>query len=165
MDTVVQFLAATVLATADICSEPFVGGVEEPQFCRLNSSLELSTPYFSVTVEPNFLVGVDREGRRLFIQSSIRQSQDYLQVEVHLEANAPKLTGCPEIKEWSESGVAWQECRRSSETGHERRLQASMAGRYVLIEYGYSTLGTVSAPALERMTQSIRVLAPILDSP
>jgi hypothetical protein len=159
METVTQFLAVAVLATAEFCANPIDGGVEEPRFCSPTSAQELSTPYFSITVEPDFLAGIDRQGRRLLIQSTLWQSQDYLRVEVHVEASPPHWGDCPEIQEWAEDGVAWQDCRISTEGMHERRLMASMAGRFVIIEYGYTSLGTVSAPALERMTQSVRVHA------
>jgi hypothetical protein len=159
MEPATQFLAATVLATAEFCASPLDGGVEEPQFCSVTSSQELSTPYFSITVEANFLVGIDRQGRRLLIQSTLWQNQDYLRIEAHVEADPPNWGDCPEIQEWSEDGVAWQDCRIATEGMHERRLMASIAGHFVVIEYGYTYLGTVSAPALERMTQSVRVHA------
>jgi hypothetical protein len=159
MEVATQFLLAAVLATAEFCAEPFDGGVEEPQFCRITSSQELSTPYFSIVLVPNFLAGVDRQGRRLLIQSTLWQSQDYLQVEAYIEVDPPPWGDCPSIHEWVEDGVAWQDCRITTEGMHQRRLMASMNGRHVLIEYGYSSLGTASAPALERMTQSIRVHA------
>jgi hypothetical protein len=151
-------LVAAVLATAEICAEPFDGGVEDPQFCRVTSPLEISTPYFSITVEPNFLVAVDRQGRRLQIQSTLWQNQDYLRIQVDVEAVSSHLGGCAEIETWVEDDVSWQDCRITTEGMYERRLMASMAGRHVRIEYGYSSLGTALAPALERMTQSIRVL-------
>ena len=40
---------------------------------------------------------------------------------------------------------------------YTRRLAAALSDRHVLIEYSYSSLGTKLAPALERMTQSIKV--------
>ena len=159
MEPATQLLVTAVLATAEFCAAPFDGGTGEPQFCQVNASLELSTPYFSINVEPNFLVGIDRVGRRLQIQSTLWQSQDYLLVEVVDEAGMPDWRDCSKVEEWSEDGVLWQECRKTTEGMYERRLTASMAGRHVLIEYGYSSLGTVSAPALERMTQSIHVHA------
>jgi hypothetical protein len=153
-----QLLAAAVLATSEFCAEPFDGGVEDPQFCRVTAPLEISTPYFSISIEPNFLVGIDRQGRRLRVQSTLWQNQDYLLIQVDVEAVTSHLAGCAKIETWVEDDVSWQDCRMTTEGMYERRLMASMAGRHVRIEYGYSSLGTVSAPALERMTQSIRVL-------
>ena len=152
-------VAAVVLATAEFCAEPLDGGVEEPQFCRVTSPLELSTPFFTITVEPHFLVGIDRGGRRLQVQSSLWQSQDYLLIEVREDSDNSRWNRCSEIDVWIENGVAWQDCRTATNSMHERLLMVSMPQRYVLIDYGYSSLGSESAPALERMTQSIRIHA------
>lgn len=159
MDPATQALVAAVLATAEFCAEPIDGGVGEPQFCSVSTPQEISTPFFSITVEADFLVGVDHQGRRLQIRSTLRQSQDYLLIEVQDEADTPSWGSCREVEEWVEGSVSWQDCHVVSEGMYERHLLASMAGRYVVIDYGYSSLGTVFAPALERMTQSIRVHA------
>jgi hypothetical protein len=159
LDLSTQLLAAAVLVTAEFCADPFDGGVGEPQFCRLYETQEISTPYFSITIEPDFLVGVDRQGRRLQIQPSLRQSPVVLSVERIDDSDGPNWSDCPEIVETVEENVTWQDCRRTENGIHERRLLAKVNGAYVLIEYSYGALGATLAPALERMTQSIRIHA------
>ncbi len=159
MGPVTQLLVAAVLTTAEFCAEPFDGGVEEPQFCRVTSPLELSTPFFTITVEPDFLVGIDRDGRRLRIQSTLWQSQDYLQIEVLEDPDNSRWSICSRVDIRIDSGISWQDCRASTDASFVRILMATMPNRYVLIEYGYSSLGAPSGPALERMTQSVSVHA------
>lgn len=159
MDISIQLLVAAVLATAEFCAEPMDGGVGESQFCLIAASQEISTPFFSITVEPNFLVGVHQEGRRLQVQSSIRQNQDGLIVEAVADSKIPNWPDCPQVSETREELVTWHDCRIDAGGSHERRLVASLKGGYVLIMYRYSASAAVYAPALERMTQSIRVHA------
>jgi hypothetical protein len=159
MDLAVQLLAAAGLATAEFCADPFEGGVEEPQFCRLYSSQDISTPYFSITVEPDFLIGVDRDGRRLQVQPTLWQSPAVLTVERIEGSNLPNWSDCPTIDETVEENVTWHDCRKTENGFHERRLIAKLYGAYILIEYSYGALGATLAPALERMTQSIRIHA------
>ena len=159
MDIGLQLLSTAVLATAEICAKPMEGGVGEPQFCRLAANREISTPYFTITVESEFLVGVHNQGRRLQIQSSIRQSQDILINERGDGSSPPNWPNCPAIAETVREGVTWRDCRISTGDSHERRLMAVLKDGWVLIEYSYTKLGTPSGPALERMTQSIRVHA------
>jgi hypothetical protein len=159
MELSAQLVMTAVIATAEFCANPFEGGVDEPQFCRLNAGQEISTPFFSVVVEPEFLVGVDREGRRLYLQPSSRQSQVHMKIEVVGGSDSPEWSDCPEIVKTTEEDVTWRTCRISGEGMHERRLAARLKGGHVLIEYSYSSLGAIFAPALERMTQSIRIHA------
>jgi hypothetical protein len=150
-------LALGALATAEFCTEPLDGGVGDPQFCRITSRQEITTPYFSVVVEPNFLVGVHEQGRKLRIQSSIREEMDGMSVEVVEGSQSPLSSECPEIIETVEDDVTWHDCRSTSEGIHRRRLVAELKRGFVVIEYSYGRLGASSAPALERMTQSIRI--------
>jgi hypothetical protein len=159
MEPTIQLLVAAVLATAEFCAEPIDGDVGEPQFCRVASPLELSTPFFTISVEPHFLVGIDRDGRRLQVRSSLSRSQDYLLVEVREEPDNSRWNSCAKIDVWKENGVGWQDCRIATDESYVRILMAQLPQHYVFIDYGYSSLGTESAPALERMTQSIRVHA------
>lgn len=155
----VQLLALAVLATAEFCAEPIDGGVGEPQFCRITSNQKVSTPFFSIVVEPGFLVGVHHEGRKLQIQSSIRQSMDVLTVERVEGEQLPIWSDCPTVTKTAEDHVTWHDCRYSADGHYQRRLLAQLKGGYVVIEYAYGQHGTVSSPALERMTQSIDVHA------
>jgi hypothetical protein len=151
-------LAIGALATAEFCAEPVDRAAGEPQFCRITSRQEISTPYFSIVVEPNFLVGVHGQGRKLRIQSTIRQAMDVMSVEA-IEGTPPHSSACPKIVETVEDNVTWHDCRSTSEGIHSRRLVAELKKGSVVIEYSYGRLGASSAPALERMTQSIRILA------
>ena len=159
MDIALQLLATAVLATADFCSEPMEGGVGEPQFCRLSANQEISTLYFTIVVEADFLVGVHNQGRRLQIQSSMRQDHDVLFIERVDGSSPPNWPKCPAVTESIEDNVIWRDCRISTDGSHERRLMAVLKNGWVLIEYSYTKLATPLAPALERMTQSIRVHA------
>lgn len=154
-----QLLLAAVMATAEICARPVDGGVGEPQYCRLEFAQEIATPHFSLFVEPGFYVGVDRHGRRLRLQSTVFKNLDHLSIEVMDGSNPPNWAGCPKVRKTFEDGVKWQDCRTSSGGIHSRRLAAILEGRHVVIEYSYEALSTPSAPALERMTQSIRIIA------
>lgn len=159
MDLSAQLLVAAVVATAEFCASPIEGGAGEPQLCRLHASREIATPYFSIVVEPEFLVGVDRGGRRMLLMPSYRQSQVHMQVEAVDDPAPPQWPDCPEVTETVEENVTWQDCRITLEGTHERRLYAKLNGRRALIQYSYSTSGAVFAPALERMLQSLRILA------
>ena len=69
------------------------------------------------------------------------------------------LPGCPEFKETVEDNVTWRDCRTTLDGSHHRQLVAVLKAGHVKIEYSYGRLGATSGPALERMTQSIRILA------
>jgi hypothetical protein len=159
MEPAIQLLAIAALATAEICADPVAGGAGEPEFCRIVSRQAIATPFFSIVVEPEFLVGVDREGRRLLAQSSVRHGQSHLTVEVIDGPSHPGWPDCPDVVRTVEEDVTWLDCRSSVEGEHRRRLGAMLHGIHVLIRYAYTALGTVTAPALERMTQSIRIQA------
>jgi len=159
MGTGISLIAAFVLTTADFCSDPFDGGVGEPQFCTLTAAQEISTPYFSVIVEPGFIVGVHKQGRRFQAQSTLWGSPNALTVERIEGTDAPLWTDCPEIREAPEDNVTWLDCRISTDGFHQRRLAARLKDGYVLIQYVYTARGASTGPALERMTQSVRVHA------
>jgi hypothetical protein len=159
MELGVQVLALAVLATAEFCAEPIDGGVGEPQFCRITSNQEVSTPFFSIVVESGFLVGIHHNGRKLQIQSSIRQSMDVLTVERVEGAQLPIWSDCPTLAKTIEDNVTWHDCRYSANGTYHRRLLAELKGSFVVIDYSYAQQGALSSPALERMTQSIHVHA------
>jgi hypothetical protein len=152
-------LAIGALATADFCAEPVDRAAGEPQFCRITARQEISTPYFSIVVEPNFLVAVHEQGRKLRIQSTTHQATDVMSVEA-IEGTPPPLSSsCPKIVETVEANVTWHDCRSTSDGIHRRRLVAELKKGFVVIEYWYGRLDASNAPALERMTQSVRILA------
>ena len=88
-------LAATVasllIQTANLCSEPVAGGVGEPYFCFVAESTVIETPYFSLRTPPESLVGIDREGARVIVQASIRQSGIALVIEAHANTEMNRL--------------------------------------------------------------------------
>ncbi len=154
-----HLLMVAVLATAEFCADPIEGGVGDPQFCRLYARQEVATPFFSIVAEPDFLVGVDRQGRRLRVQSTLWKNQDQLTIEVLDRSSPPNWSDCAEVTETAEDDVIWRECRITADGIYERRIVARLKDMIVLIQYVYSTAGTVLAPALERMTQSIKIHA------
>ena len=159
MQPPVHLVLAAVIATAEFCPEPIDGGMGEPQFCRITSRQEISTPYFSIVVEPEFRAGVHDQGRKVQIQSTVRQAMDVMTLVMVEGSQMPKSSHCPKVTETVEENVTWHDCRSTSEGIHSRHLVAELKGRYVVIEYSYGQLGASSAPALERMTQSIRIHA------
>jgi hypothetical protein len=154
-----HLLQTAVVATAEICADPFPGGTGEPDLCRLQATQEVATPFFSLIVEPEFLVGIDRGGRRILLMPSYRQSPVHMQIEVVEDAGPLDWPDCPKIIETVEENVTWQDCRISAEGIHKRRLAARLKNRRILIQYWYSTSSAEFAPALERMTQSARIHA------
>ena len=154
-----QLFIAAALATADFCAKPIEGGVGEPQFCSIAIEQEVSTPYFSIVVEAGFFVGVHREGRWLQVQSTVFKNEDTLTIEVLDGPLVPARSDCPIVEEFEEGGVKWKDCRTAHDGQYTRRLAAALSDRHVLIEYSYSSLATSLSPALERMTQSIKVVA------
>jgi hypothetical protein len=159
MEIALQLLTVTALATAEFCAAPFDGGVGEPQFCRISERQEVSTPYFSIVVEPEFIVGVHNQGRRLQVQSTLWQSPNTLIVERIEGSSPPEWPECPTITETIEGDVTWLDCRIPADGFYERRLAAKLKSAYVVIEYTYSRLGAATGPALERMLQSVRIHA------
>jgi hypothetical protein len=154
-----QLMVAAALVTADFCAKPIEGGVGEPQFCSFAVEQEVSTPYYSIVVEGGFFVGLHREGRWLQVQSTVFKNQDILTIEVLDGPSLPAWSDCPTVEEFEDGGVKWKDCRTASGGHYTRRLAAALSNRHVLIEYSYSSLATNLAPALERMTQSIKVVA------
>lgn len=154
-----QLVIAAALVTADFCAKPIEGGVGDPQFCSIAIAQEISTPYFSIVVEGGFLVGLHRDGRWLQVQSTLFKNLDSLTIEVLDGPSLPAWTDCPTVEEFEVRGVKWQDCRTTFHGHYTRRFAAAMSDRHVLIEYSYSSLATNTAPALERMTQSIKVIA------
>jgi hypothetical protein len=154
-----QLMVAAALVTADFCAKPIEGGVSEPQFCSFAVEQEVSTPYYSIVVEGGFFVGLHREGRWLQVQSTVFKNQDILTIEVLDGPSLPAWSDCPTVEEFEDGGVKWKDCRTASGGHYTRRLAAALSNQHVLIEYSYSSLATNLAPALERMTQSIKVVA------
>lgn len=159
METVVYLTFAAVLSTAELCMNPLPGDSSQPDLCLIESTHQVSTPFFSVTVEPGFFVGVDREGRRMVVTAATRQSQAEMEIEVLPSIDANEWGACPKITETVEEHATWRDCGSTPGNVYERKLVASLASHEVLIRYVYTASGTPHAPALERMTQSVRVHA------
>ena len=127
----IDFILTAVVATSGFCAEePAKGGSEEPEYCYLQKSEMIETPYFSVTVAGGFYVGVDRGGRRLVASKEIQFEQN---------------------------GLTWNECLRESPGGVWRLLSTRVGQWEAVIQYQYSSSGTALGPALERMLQSTRI--------
>ncbi len=160
MELATQLLIAGVLATAELCTQPIKGGGDGPDFCNLYSAQKVETPYFSIDVESDFLVGVDRQGRRMHVQSAPSRGIDLLAIEVSNETESQEWSNCSDLTETHEEDVTWRDCHRASTTVFERQLVARLKNGYVVIQYFYTAgIGTKRAPLLERMTQSIRIHA------
>ena len=91
------------------------------------------------------------------VQSTLFKNQDTLTIEVLEGSSLPMWPDCPTVSEFTVEGVAWQDCHATSNGQYTRRLAAALSDRHVLIEYSYTSLATRMGPALERMTQSIKV--------
>ena len=152
------WILVAVVATSDFCASPISGGVQEPDFCRLDQATEIETPYFSVRVEPELLVGVHREGRRLFAQPSPRQAPASFAIDVLEQDDSRRWANCPAVFETTEHGTTWRECQVRSQYSFEKRIGTQVGNNWVIVEYSYSALGTPLSPALERMLQSVRVI-------
>lgn len=159
MELVAYLLITAALGTADLCAAPLDGDVGDPQYCHLKEKQKIETPFFSVLVEPDLFVGVDREGRRLRVQPTLLREQARFTIEVLDDLDMSKWSDCTELTETTEDIVTWYDCRIVSNGYYERRLAARMRNMHVLVQYGYSSPGTVLAPSLERMTQSVRIHA------
>ena len=93
------------------------------------------------------------------VQSTLFKNQDTLTIEVLDGPSLPAWSDCPAVEEFEDGGVKWKNCGTASHGQYTRRLAAALSDRHVLIEYSYTSLATNMAPALERMTQSIKVIA------
>ncbi len=89
--TVAAILA--VISSSDICDDPFTGGIGEPDYCKISQRQLIITPNFAFVAEPGVLVGVDRNGNRVIIESSIRQSQINVYIEAHPKDDYELLLG------------------------------------------------------------------------
>ena len=153
-----------VVATSEFCAAPLPGGVGEPLFCRLDQPTRVETPYFSVLIEPEFLVGVHREGGRLVAQSSIPQAQDWFEIEV-IESDDPRRwADCPSVSETTEGNTTWRECHIESREFFEKRTGTRAGDKMVVVAYGYSARAASLSPALERMLQSVQVIVQSRDN-
>jgi hypothetical protein len=160
-------VASVVLTTAEFCANPIEGGVGEPQFCRLNAPQQIETPVFSIVIDSTFLIGIDRNGRRLLIQPSLRQSQ----VSVNIEA-IPLGEGAeshaPVIDRYSEGkldcspktlgGTIWDWCRGHAEEHDSAQFYFLRTSQYiVLISHYSSKLGEDLTPAVHRLLETVVV--------
>lgn len=160
MELAAQLLIAGVLATGELCTQPMKSGGDGPDLCHLYSAQKVETPYFSIDIEPDFLVGIDRQGRRMHVQATLTRGTGLLAIEVSDGAGTPEWSDCKYLTETHEEDVTWRDCHRASEAVFERQLVARLKNGYVVIHYFYTAgTGTERAPSLERMTQSIRIHA------
>jgi len=152
-------ILAAAIVTADFCASPIDGGAREPQFCRLASPQVVSTPYFSVTVGPEFLVGIDRAGRRMMLEATLRQSLAGLTIEMLEGAELPAWHDCPALAEIVLDSRGWQDCRLDDGGFVERRIATLAGSGHIVAQYRYGPASRDLAEALERALQSLRVHA------
>jgi hypothetical protein len=82
METLSLAVMTGVLATADFCAAPIDGGPANPLYCRLSTAQRIETPFLSLEVDARFLIGVDKDGRRVMIGLSQHQNQAGLVIEI-----------------------------------------------------------------------------------
>jgi len=154
----IDLILTAAVATSEFCAEePAKGDSEEPEYCYFQKSEAIETPYFSVTVEGGFNVGVDRGGRRLVAQPVLTQSPASFDIEVFDAPDTDGVSGCTKEIEFEQNGLAWHECVRESPGVFWRLLSTRLGQGEAVIQYHYSSKGTELGPALERMLQSTRI--------
>jgi len=77
------WLVAAVLSSDDLCDDPQVSGKDNPDYCLLSEARTVQTPWFDVDVPAGVFVGVDSDGSRLQVESSVRQSRAGLRIEAY----------------------------------------------------------------------------------
>ena len=144
-------------STTDVCSDPIKGGIGEPAFCRLDASRVIHTPYFALEVPAGLLVGIDREGRRLVVQPSIRQSPINLVVESI--PGSDRQIAMDSIGRCQDSKVSRNRfsCVNSSDgTVREKHLFRTQ-DRIVRLEFTASSMSNDTINQFRSMIQSLRV--------
>ena len=159
MESAAALMLTSALATAELCPAPLDTGTGEPQLCRVANAQRIETPYFSIHVEADQYVGIDRDGRRLRVQPTLARDHAYLQIEAIESIDLPNWPDCRKVTTTTEEMVTWHDCHAVVHGMFERRLAARLRDQHVLIAYRYSAPATPLAPSLERMTQSVRILA------
>jgi hypothetical protein len=154
----IVWILTAVIATSEVCAvEPATGSREESEYCRFQKSGAIETPYFSVTVEGGFNVGVDHGGRRLVAQPVLRQSPASFEIEVYDALDPTRVSGCTKEIEFEQNGLTWHECVRESPGVFWRLLRTRVGRGEAVVQYHYSPAGAKFGPALERMLQSTRI--------
>jgi hypothetical protein len=160
-------VASAVLATADFCANPIEGGVGEPQFCRLTAAQQIDTPIFSLTVDPTFLVGIDRRGRRLVLQPSLWQSQVSVYIEalssvdrsgVHASTIRRHAEGKLACSLKTVGGATWDHCTENLPGDETVQFYFLRKPEYlVLMAHHSSKLGRAFTPAVHRLLETVVV--------
>ena len=156
----VLFAAISVFArtSGEICESPIEGGVGEPSFCRVEPEVRIETPYFSIDTHPMYLVGVDSDGARLFMQESIRQEQATLRIRVvnpsPIETEPNRWRGCSEFEL---NGATGLQCDRSGNATVWRQYLLRQGDVSLVVDLSASQLGESSLVGLVQIFESLKV--------
>jgi hypothetical protein len=157
---VILFGAISVFAQAsgDICESPFEGGVGDPLFCRVEPDVRLETPYFSIDTHPRYLVGVDSDGERLFMQETPLKEQASLRVLVveptSIEAQPNRWRSCSEFELNGAIGLI---CDRSANEEVRREYFLQRGDVALIVNLVASPLAQSSLPGLVQIFESLTV--------
>ena len=152
--------AITVFArtSGDICESPFEGGNGDPLFCQVEPEVRLETPYFSIDTHPSYLVGVDSDGERLYMQETVRQEQAGLRIRVvessSIEAEPNRWRACSEFEL---NGAVGLQCDRSANEEVLREYFLQQGDVALVVNLSASPLGQSSLPGLVRIFESLTV--------
>ena len=149
------------ITSSDVCPDSFEGGVGEPRFCRIQEPARVTTPFFSVDIAPELLVGIDSGGRRLIMQPTLWQSPVALSIRAveSAETVSDRRAGwdCQSIDLADSDGVI---CNRNGSQGGVLRRYVLRRGANVLEIYlSVSSLGQPLLPVVDAIIRSLEVAA------
>ena len=148
-------------STTDICSNSFEGGIGEPRFCRIQEHGRVVTPYFSVNLDPNLLVGIDSNGRRLVMQPSLWGSLIALNIRALdvTKTEDESLNGwaCNSTELGNASGISCTWITDPDSGIVWRRYVLRRGGNAVEINLSASSHGQSQLPLVENIIKSIEI--------
>jgi hypothetical protein len=171
MQAISAIIASAVVATAEICANPVDDGRGDPPFCRLNAAQRIETPCFSVMIDPQFLVSIDQDGRRMFLRFSQHQNQAGLNI---LAVPIDRLLETDQDTARAVNGRArdyfacsvkllgatsWELCREASDEDSEYPRYYFLETPqivYVITHYS-SEAGRALTPAIDQLLETIIV--------
>ena len=138
----------------DICIDIFDGGTGEPQFCRPKVTTRIATPYFTISIVPDFLVGIDHDGHRLLMQPSLWQSQLVVVLEVkdNIDEVSREDWSCSAFQGEAADGL---HCTFEADKGlHQYQIQGG--GTMISVELFASPLAYDLLPLMTDIIETIR---------
>jgi hypothetical protein len=171
MQVALVVVASAVVATAEICANLIDGGKGNPPSCRLATSQRVETPYFSVVIDPGFLVAVDQSGRRMLVTFSQHQNQagvSILAIPIEKRSETDRETAliidrrARAILTCSDrllGTTTWQLCREASSEEGDFPQYYFLETPYTLylITHYSSELGRAVTPAIHQLLDTITV--------